>query len=121
LSQIASNNPHVKLVRESDCWLISLHMQAAIEPDAFASVHTLIVEQWQPEAKARCVVDLHEVSYLGSILLGLLINIRTRVRSTGGTVVLCGLPTRLLHVVRTASLDRLFDLYPTRTEAMKSF
>ena len=122
-------NTYVKLDRHQGparpravgTWVVALQMRANIEPDAFAGVYALLNEEWQPEQGARCVIDLQDVDYLGSILLGLLINIRTKVKGVGGTVVLAGLPVRLIHIVRTASLDRLFELYSSRDDALASF
>jgi anti-anti-sigma factor len=121
------STPHLSLAqhtgpqhpRAAGTWVLMLTLKANVEPEVFPQIQTQLIEEWKPQSGARCVIDLQHVEYLGSILLGLLINVRTHVRSVGGTVMLVGLPTKLTHIVRTASLDRLFEIYSSRDEALR--
>ena len=66
------------------------------------------------------VIDLSNLSYAGSAVLGLLVNFRQRVRQAGGRLVLCGLSPRLLQIFRTCSLERLFRITVTRPDAVSA-
>ena len=67
---------------------------------------------------ARFVLDLSGVAYMGSSALGLLVNVRQRVRQSGGQLVLCGLSPRMLEVFRTCCMEKLFRIVRTRSEAV---
>lgn len=56
----------------------------------------------------RVILELSEVQYFASAMLGLLVNVRQRVRSLGGRLVLAATPKRLLDTILTTSMDRLF-------------
>jgi anti-anti-sigma factor len=64
------------------------------------------------------VVDLSQVGYLGSSMLGLFVNIRERIRQGGGTLVLCGMSPPLLRIFKTCCLERLFTIAKTRPDAL---
>jgi anti-anti-sigma factor len=64
------------------------------------------------------IVDLSTSHFHGSILLGLIINIRSRTHAGGGEVVVAGASPGLMQVCRTANLDRLISMAPTRAQAL---
>ena len=80
------------------------------------SVLTLLASQ--PDA--AWVLDLTSLSYAGSALLGLIVNIRQRVRQAGGRLVLCGLSPRLLTIFQTCSLARLFRIVRSQADAVRA-
>ncbi len=71
-------------------------------------------------AGGRCVLDLSAVQYMGSSMLGLVVNARTRVKAAGGRLVLCGMSAWLVETFRTCSLERLFVTAVTRAEAVQA-
>ena len=64
------------------------------------------------------VVDLSALAYAGSSVLGLLVNIRQRVKQSGGRLVVCGLSDLLLQIFRTCSLERMFVVKRSLDEAV---
>jgi len=67
----------------------------------------------------RWVLDLSHVSYMGSSVLGLMVNLRQQIKAAGGRLVLCGLSQQLSHVFHTCCLERLFIIVKTREEARR--
>jgi anti-anti-sigma factor len=64
------------------------------------------------------LIDLSRTDYVGSAVLGLLVNVRQKVRAAGGRLVLCQLSPRILEIFRIGSLQQLFTLATTRDEAL---
>ena len=64
------------------------------------------------------VVDLSQVEYMGSSMLGLFVNMRERIRQGGGTLILCGMSPQLLRIFKTCCLERLFTIVKTRGDAL---
>jgi len=64
------------------------------------------------------VVDLSQVGYMGSSMLGLFVNVRERIRQGGGTLVLCGMSPQLLRIFKTCCLERLFTIAKSRADAL---
>lgn len=67
------------------------------------------------------ILDLSGVHYMGSATLGMMVNIRQRVKDSRGQLVMCGMSPRLLDVFRTCSLERLFTIAKTRPDAIRRF
>jgi anti-anti-sigma factor len=67
------------------------------------------------------ILDLGGVQYMGSAVLGLMVNIRQRVKDSRGQLVMCNMTSRLLSVFRTCSLERLFTIVKTRNDAIRRF
>ncbi len=65
------------------------------------------------------VLDMREVEYMGSSVLGLMVNIRERIREGSGKLILCGLSARLLHIFRTSCLEQLFVVTKTKEDAFR--
>ena len=81
-------------------------------------LHEQVLSAIGTKPAARWVIDLEAMSYMGSALLGLMVNVRQRVKQGGGKLVLCGMSDKLLQVFRTCSLERLFTIRSGRGEAV---
>lgn len=87
----------------------------AIEFDALnAELAALILQ----EGAIGWVIDLALTSYLGSALLGMLVNVRSKVRQSRGRLALCGVNSEIERVLRLGSMDRLFKIVETRDDAV---
>jgi anti-anti-sigma factor len=77
-----------------------------------------VLEELNSKRDQSWVVDLSQVEYLGSSMLGLFVNMRERVRQGGGVLVLCGMSQQLLRIFKTCCLERLFTIVKTRGDAI---
>ena len=77
-----------------------------------------VIDRWPIERGRDVIVDLSTSHFHGSVLLGLIINIRTRTRAGGGELIVVAASPGLMQVVRTANLDRLIVMVPTRAQAL---
>lgn len=101
--------------------LIELTLDADLDIEAFNEITAELIDRWPVAAGRHVVVDLSRSQYLGSVLLGLLINIRQRTRAGRGAMVIASAPTRLLQAMRTANLDRILPVAATRSQALAAF
>jgi anti-sigma B factor antagonist len=67
------------------------------------------------------VMDFGEVDFLSSSGLRILVTTRKKLREMGGDVVLANPSQRAADSVEIAGLDKLFQSYPNREEAIGSF
>ena len=71
-------------------------------------------------AQPRFVLDFTNVAHLSSSALGVLITLSKRVREKGGQLRLCGIQPALLEVFTITRLNEIFQILPTRQEAIES-
>lgn len=72
---------------------------------------------------AGCVhvlVDLRNVRYISSNGLRVLLVALKNTQKRNGTLALCGLSPRLLEIFEMAGFDRVFLIFPTREQALRS-
>jgi anti-anti-sigma factor len=101
--------------------VIALRLAMDLDISAFNEITASLIDQWPVAPGRHVVIDLADSRYMGSVLLGLIINIRQRTRAGGGDVVVCGASPRLLQVFRSANLDRLIGLAATREQALSTW
>ncbi|MCG3178095.1 MAG: hypothetical protein BIFFINMI_00418 [Phycisphaerae bacterium] len=81
-----------------------------IEEDLFTLV--------EKETSVRLVLDFANVEHLSSRALGTLISLMKRVNMKKGRLALSNIAARIFDVFRITRLDRSFDIYTTREEAI---
>ena len=99
--------------------IVELDLRQQIDGTEFDRMNQELGEVVRAQPRAAWVLDLTHVQYTGSVVLGVIVNIRQQVKQTGGRLVLCGMSQRLMEIFRTCSLDRLFTVAATRESAVK--
>lgn len=99
--------------------VVELILPDLIDPLEFDRLNEQMLAALDGKASQKWIVDLSGVSYMGSAMLGLMVNIRQRVRTAGGKLVLCGLSRRLTEVFRACCMEKLFTIVRSRADAMR--
>lgn len=110
---------HFKVSRDESTHVLELTLPVVMDPAEFDKLNDAVGDAAGEAADQRWVVDLGQVEYVGSALLGLLVNLRQRFKSAGGRLVLAGLNDQVTKALQTCSLHNLFTIAPTRDEALK--
>jgi len=71
--------------------------------------------------RTRVVVDLGGVEKMDSAGLGTLLYARAELRRAGGGLALCSLRPHHMHVLRTAKLETVFEIFANQQAAIDSF
>lgn len=100
--------------------IIELHLPEMLDPSEFDQLNEGMLAHFDGKAQQAWIMDLSATTYMGSAMLGLMVNIRQRVKSAGGRLVLCGLSRQLNDIFVTSSMQRLFTITRTRPEAIKA-
>ena len=103
---------------EQSVTVIEMDLPEQIDSSEFDRLNTALLAMLDGKQRAW-VIDLTDVDYLGSAMLGLMVNFRQRVQSVKGRLVLCGVSPKLLEIIQACCLDRLFPIARSRTEAVK--
>ena len=114
------SNSLVNMKLDGPVSVIELSLPASLDAEEFDRLNQLIQDAVNETPRGKWVVDLQAAEYVGSAVLGLLVNVRQQIKQASGRLVLCGLSERMLEVFHTCSLERLFQVRPTRDEAMQA-
>ncbi|HKA02899.1 MAG TPA: STAS domain-containing protein [Acidimicrobiales bacterium] len=80
-------------------------------------LHDALVQLAAEHPGARVVIDLDGVAFLDSLGLGVLLGGLRRMRTTGGDLALVCTNPRLLEVLASCRLDRVFEIYASVADA----
>ena len=100
--------------------IVELNLPDGLDSSVFDRLNEDLLHVFDPKANSRWVLDLSNVAYMGSAALGLMVNIRHRVRTAQGKLALCNLSPRLYHIFKTCCLERLFTITRSRDEALRA-
>lgn len=107
-------------VKQADAvWLIELRVSDSTDGAAYNDIHAMLVERFPVPPGEAVVIDLSPTPFAGSMLLGLLINLRQKARQGGNPIMFCGLSARLWRVVQSSQLHRLLPVAATVDEARR--
>ena len=73
------------------------------------------------EGGKKIIFDFSKTTFISSIVLASLIFVLNRVREMGGDMVLCGVQGKVKEIFEVTNLDKVFKIYSTREDALKSF
>jgi len=99
--------------------IIEMRLPEYIDSTEFDHLNASLLGLLESKPSKSWVIDFSAVEYLGSAMLGLMVNFRQKVKAAKGKLVLCGVSPRLLEIIRTCCMDRLFPIAKTRQEAVK--
>jgi anti-anti-sigma factor len=108
-----------RIVEERAVGVVEFRLRPDTDSLAMDDILEAIAAEMVTRALAAWVVDLSQVSYLNSAGLGLLCNIRFKVKELRAKLALCGLSPRLMELFRSCCLERLFVIAKTRQQAME--
>jgi anti-anti-sigma factor len=69
----------------------------------------------------KIIVDVSQCEFIDSTFLGALVVSLKRITGLGGDLKLVGIQPNVNSMFLLTRLDRVFDSYPTKKEAIKSF
>jgi anti-sigma B factor antagonist len=72
------------------------------------------------EANSRVVFDLSHLRFVDSSGLGAFLSCLRRLNGAGGELKLCGLAKPVRALFELVRMHKIFDIYPTRDEAVRS-
>jgi anti-sigma B factor antagonist len=75
----------------------------------------------QLDGRSRAILDLSHVTFLDSAGLGGLLSCLRHIASAGGDLKLCGITEEVRVLFDLIRMQRLFDIFTTRDEAVLSF
>jgi anti-anti-sigma factor len=107
------------LIDEGSVKVVELSLPSTIDSSEFDRLNESVLDALGREPGAGWVLDLTRVAYMGSAVLGLMVNIRQVVMKAQGKIVLCGMNERLMRIFETCCMERLFKIVPTRAEAVR--
>jgi anti-anti-sigma factor len=108
----------VKSSDQSGVRIIEIALPDSIDHVEFENLNDSIRDA--VDSQKKIIIDLAGTRYVGSAILGLLVNVRQIVKQNTGRLALCCLSPRLLEIFQTSSLEKLFTVATSRADALRA-
>ncbi len=116
-----NNGPSIEVTREGNITVVELLNEEVLEEMTINNIAESLFSLVEENASIKLLLSFKKVKHLSSSALGTLIRLNKRVEENKGTLKLCGLRKGLYDIFVITKLNRLFDIYDDKEEAIASF
>lgn len=99
--------------------VIELLLPDELDSVEFDKLNETMLHLFDGRSSENWILDLSKTEYVGSAVLGLMVNVRQHVKTGKGKLIICSLSRTLNDIFHASSLERLFTITKTRAEALK--
>ena len=115
----SSESPYLML-HQSGCCIIALDPQLNdAQWGDIAGLGNQIVDDLRSRSKPDLIVDLTELSYMGSAMVALIVRLWKAVKETEGQMVVVNRHDVVREVLKIAGLNKIWPIVQTREEGLK--
>jgi len=113
-----SDEACVEIRSEGTVAVVAFCATSISNADGIAAAAEQIKEFITRNDPSSVVFDFSRVKFFSSQVLGLLVDIRSRLQAEGSEVVISGIAPELYRVFRITNLDKLFKFFPDKDSAV---
>ncbi len=115
-----TGGPRIAVSQEETTTIAELMDEEILEENIIEDIAESLFGLVQEKPGIHLVLDFHQVKHLSSSALGTLIRLNKRIEETKGNLKISGLRPSLYEIFVITKLNRLFNIYKTREEAINS-
>jgi anti-anti-sigma factor len=102
-------------IEEKDYGIV-LTLLSEWDLDRINEFSNFINEKLQPQKNQNFIVDLHQVEYIDSMALGVLINLHRRYKEQGGIVYLLSPTKTVENILKQSGIYKIFNIFYSEEE-----
>jgi anti-sigma B factor antagonist len=108
----------VEITSVRDAAIVAFKAASISNVEEIASVFKQIKGFIEEKRPKEVVVDFEGVKFFSSAVLGLLLDIRAKLKTYDGEVVISAINPQLYRVFKITHLDRIFKFFPDKDNAI---
>jgi anti-sigma B factor antagonist len=113
--------PKIEINREGPITVVELMEEKILEEGPINELAKQLFQVVADNPGINLLLSFARVKHFSSALLGTLIRLNKRVSAGGGILKLCQIRASLLEVFEITKLNKVFEIYRERTEALLSY
>lgn len=113
-------NSVVEITSEENAAVVVFKTAAISNVEEIADASKQIKEFIEEKQPKEVVVDFEHVKFFSSAVLGLLLDIRAKLKTYDGEVVISAINPQLYRVFKITHLDRIFKFFPDKANAVRT-
>ena len=104
---------------EANTAIVAFKSASISDVDGITNASSLIKEFIEKNEPKRLVFDFEGVKFFSSQVLGLLLDIRSKMSKHNGEVVISAINPQLHRVFKITNLDKVFKFFPDKESVLK--
>lgn len=107
--------------------ILKTHIEVSFQPPivdgTWSEINELgnhVVEELNLRKNPACIMDLSELTYMGSSVVALLVRLWKEVKAKNGKMVIVTNHPMVKEIIELAGLDKIWAIYPIQNAARKS-
>ena len=113
-------NPKISVDYTENAVVATLADEKILEQADIEALEASIMPLVEQVGKINLVISFANVKFLTSAVLGLLIRVSKKIYESDGQLKLCNIEPKILEIFRITRLDKVFDIYEDRDEALSA-
>jgi len=109
----------LKITIEANTAIVAFKSASISDVDGIANASNQIKEFIDKNKPKRLIFDFEGVKFFSSQVLGLLLDIRAKLRKHHGEVIISAINPQLHRVFKITNLDKVFEFFPDKESALK--
>jgi anti-sigma B factor antagonist len=101
--------------------LVQVTKDRLLDPPVITAISTELAELLDRHAKPSIILDMAQVSYLSSAMVGKLIALYKAVVAAKGRLAIAGVKADLMPLFKITQVDRLIDFYPEAQKVIMAY
>ena len=111
---------NVEITSEENAAVVAFKTASISNVEEVAAVSKQIKEFIEEKHPKEVVVDFEHVKFFSSQVLGLLLDIRAKLKTYDGEVVISAINPQLYRVFKITHLDKIFKFFPDKENAVRA-
>ena len=111
----------VEITRQLDVTIIAFKATSISNVEGIAIASQQIRDFIAQQNPCKIVFDFSRVKFFTSQVLGILLDVRSRLKACDGQVVISGINPQLHRVFKITNLDKIFSFFPDGKSAVEHF
>ncbi len=112
---------NLKTHYENGSFVIEFYASSILNQSEVESIGDELLLMAAKSACSRIVVDLENVDFLSSAMIGVFIRFKMRLRKNDSDLKLCNASPDLMEMLKLTKLNTVFDIHDSRRSAIESF
>jgi anti-anti-sigma factor len=110
----------VEITSEKNVAVVAFNTASISNVEEIAVASKQIKEFIEEKHPKEVVIDFERVKFFSSQVLGLLLDIRAKLKTYDGEVVISAINPQLYRVFKITHLDRIFKFFPDKENAVRA-
>ena len=113
-------NSDIEVTLEDNIAIVHFMATSISNPENITIARASIKDFIENNDPQNVIFDFENVKFFSSQVLGILLDIRAKLKDKGGKVVISAIDPQLHRVFKITNLDKIFDFFSDKTAAVDS-